>query len=150
MKRTLLAGMVVLFVLVGLANAQERIALAEARVLLDKAVAFYKANGQERAFAAFNDRRGPFVDQELYILVLDMEGKILAHGSKPEWIGKDMTEIRDTVEKNFIEEIVAAAKTRGEGNVQYRWENPNTLAVEQKSSHVRKVNGVILGCGYYN
>ena len=118
--------------------------------MLNRAVAFYKANGQEKAFAAFNDREGSFVDQELYILVVDMNGRILAHGTKPEWIGKDMTGIRDAHEKNFIREIVAMAKTKGTGTVHYRWENPRTLAVEQKSSYVENVNGVILGCGYHD
>lgn len=150
MKRTAAAGIAGLFVLVGLAHAQERIALAEAKVLLKKAIAFYKTNGQEKALAAFNDRPGQFVDQELYIFALDINGRILAHGTKPEWIGKNMTGIRDAHEKNFIREIVTVAKTTGTGNVQYRWENPRTLAVEQKSSYVENVNGVILGCGYHD
>ena len=94
MKRILVAGMVLLFVVVGLVYAQQRIASVEAKAMLKKAVAFYKANGQEKAFAAFNDRKGQFVDQELYIFVLDMNGKILAHGVKPELIGKDMAEIQ--------------------------------------------------------
>jgi signal transduction histidine kinase len=150
MKRIAVAGVVLLFVLVGFAAAQERIALAEAKSLLTRAVAFYKENGQEKAFAAFNDRQGSFVDQELYILVVDIDGRVLAHGTKPEWIGKDMAAIRDAHEKNFIREIVAIAKSKGTGNVHYRWENPHTLAVEQKSSYVENVNGVILGCGYHD
>jgi len=149
MKRTLVAGMVFLFVVVGLVYAQERIASVEAKALLNKAVAFYKANGQEKAFAAFNDRKGQFVDQELYIFVLDMNGKILAHGVKPGLIGKDMNEIRDVYEKNFIKEMVDKAKTKGAGVVHYNWENPRTLSVVHESSYIETVNGVVLGCGYY-
>ena len=150
MKRTAAAGIAGLFVLVGLAHAQERIAPAEAKVLLKKAIAFYKTNGQEKALAAFNGRRGQFVDQELYIFALDINGRILAHGAKPAWSGKDLSAIRDGHEKNFIRDILAVAKTKGAGNVQYRWENPDTLAGDQKSSYVENVDGVILGCGYYN
>jgi len=150
MKRAAAVAVAGLFVLVGLAHAQERIALAEAKVLLKKAIAFYKTNGQEKALAAFNDRRGQFVDRELYILVVDMNGRILAHGAKPEWSGKDLSAVRDVHDKNFIRDILAVAKTKGAGNVQYRWENPYTLAVDQKSSYVENVDGVILGCGYYN
>ncbi len=149
MKRILVAGMVLLFVVVGLVYAQQRIASVEAKAMLNKAVAFYKANGQEKAFAAFNDRKGQFVDQELYIFVLDMNGKILAHGVKPELIGKDMNEIRDVYEKNFLKEMVDKAKTKGTGVVHYRWENPRTLSVEDKSSYIERVNGVVIGCGYY-
>ena len=150
MKRMLIAAMVVLLGLVGLAYAQGRIASVEAKALLNRAVAFYKANGQGKAFAAFNDRKGQFVEQELYIFALDMDGKILAHGIKPDLIGKDMNEIRDVYEKKFLVEMVDKAKTKGTGIVHYRWENPRTLAVEDKSSYIERVNGVILGCGYYN
>ena len=88
-------------------------------------------------------------DADDILVALDMNGKILAHGVKPELIGKDMKEIRDADEKNFIKEMVEIAKTKGAGVVQYKWENPKTLSVGQKSSYVEKVNGVILGCGYY-
>ena len=45
--------------------------------------------------------------------------------------------------------MVDKAKTKGTGVVHYRWENPRTLSVEDKSSYIEKVNGVVIGCGYY-
>jgi signal transduction histidine kinase len=148
MKR-LLAGIVILFMVVGLAYAQDRGTSADAKALLDKAVAFYKANGQEKAFAAFNDSKGQFVSKDLYIFALDMNGKILSHGANAGLIGKDMSGTKDADGKLFMKEMVETAKTKGKGTVDYKWENPKTKVVEQKSSYIEKVDGVVLGCGYY-
>jgi len=148
MKR-LLAGIVILFMVVGPAYAQDRGTSAEAKALLDKAVAFYKANGQEKAFAAFNDSKGQFVSKDLYIFALDMNGKIHSHGANAGLIGKDMMGTKDADGKLFMKEMVETAKTKGKGTVDYKWENPKTKVVEQKSSYVEKVDGVVLGCGYY-
>ena len=148
MKR-LLAGIVILFMVVGLAYAQDRGTAAEAKALLDKAVVFYKANGQDKAFAAFNDSKGQFVSKDLYIFALDMNGKILSHGANAGLIGKDMMGAKDADGKLFMKDMVETGKTKGKGTIDYKWENPKTKKVEQKSSYVEKVDGVVLGCGYY-
>ena len=144
MKRIVIAAVVILFVVVGLAHAQNRSPAEEAKAMLDKAVAFYKANGPEKALATFNDPKGPFVKGDLYIFAVDLNGKILAHGVKAGLIGKSSKEIRDADEKNFIEEMVAVAKSKGAGTVNYKWENPGSLVVEKKSSYIEKVDGVVL------
>jgi signal transduction histidine kinase len=148
MKR-LLAGIVILFMVVGLAYAQDRGTSTEAKALLDKAVAFYKASGQAKAFAAFNDAKGQFVSKDLYIFALDMNGKILSHGANASLIGKDMMGAKDADGKLFMKEMVEVGKTKVKGAIDYKWENPKTKKVEQKSSYVEKVDSVILGCGYY-
>jgi cytochrome c len=149
MKRIIMAGIVILFVIVGLAHAQYRSTPAEARAMLGMAIAFYKVNGPEKALAAFNDPKGSFIKGDLYIFALDLNGKILAHGVKAGLIGKSMREIRDADEKNFIGEMVEVAKSKGAGTVEYKWENPDSLVVERKSSYIQKIDGVILGCGYF-
>ena len=149
MKRILPVCIVILFMAVGLAYAQDRGTPAEAKAMLDNAVAFYKANGSEIAFSAFNDPKGPFVDKDLYIFVVDLNGKVLAHGAQPGLIGQGMTEIRDADQKNFIQEIVTVARAKGAGTVDYWWQNPQFLVVEQKCSYIEKVDGAVLGCGYY-
>jgi cytochrome c len=69
------ACIIVLMLVAGIAWAQDRGSAVEAKALLDKAVAYYKANGQPKAFAAFNDPKGAFVSKDLYIFALDMDGK---------------------------------------------------------------------------
>jgi len=149
MKKIVVAFTVILFVVVSLAYAEDRGTPAEAKAMLDKAVAFYKANGPEKAVAAFNDPKGPFVHKDLYIFAVDMKGKIIAHSIKPGLIGKSSREIRDADEMDFIDMMVTVAKTKGAGTVDYRWENPETLVVEKKTSYIEKVDGLVLGCGYF-
>ncbi len=147
--KKVLAGLIILLLFCSFAYAQERGNASEAMALLNKAVAYYKANGQAKAFAAFNDPKGQFVNKDLYIFALDMNGKILAHGANAALIGKDMMGAKDADGKLFMKEMVDVGK-KGKGSVDYKWENPKTKKVEQKSSYVEKVdNNVILGCGYY-
>jgi cytochrome c len=148
MKRIIL-GIFILFLVAGVAYAQDRGTAAEAKALLGDAVAFYKANGQDKAFAAFNDPKGKFVKKDLYIFALDMNGKIIAHGANAALIGKDMMGAKDADGKLFMKEMIDVGKTKGQGAVDYKWESPKTKKVEQKSSYLEKVDGVVLGCGYY-
>ncbi len=149
MKRIVMAGIFVLCVAIGLAYAQDRGTADEARAMLDRAVAFYKANGPEKAIVAFNDPDGSFVNKDLYIFAVDMNGKVVAHGAKAGLIGQGMSEIRDADQKNFIAEMVTVARSKGAGTVNYWWENPQFQVVEEKCSYIEKVDEVVLGCGYY-
>lgn len=149
MKRIVMAGIIVLCVAIGLAWAQDRGTADEAKAMLDRAVAFYKTNGPEKAFSAFNDPDGPFVDKDLYIFVVDMKGNVVAHGARAGLIGQGMSEIKDADQKNFIGEMVAVARAKGAGTVNYWWESPQFQVVEEKCSYIERVDEVVLGCGYY-
>jgi cytochrome c len=149
MMKKVFVGIFILFLVVSSAYAQDRGTAAEAKSLLSKAVAYYKANGQVKAFAAFNDSTGKFISKDLYIFALDNSGKIIAHGVNAALIGKDMMGAKDADGKPFIKEMVDVGKTKGKGSVDYKWANPKTNKVEQKSSYLEKVYGVVLGCGFY-
>lgn len=149
MKRIIAATFILLLLVAGVAYGQDRGTAAEAKALLGDAVAFYKANGQDKAFAAFNDPKGKFVKKDLYIFALDMNGKIIAHGANAALIGKDMMGAKDADGKLFMKEMIEVGKSKGQGAVDYKWESPKTKKVEQKSSYLEKVNNVVLGCGYY-
>ena len=149
MKRIIAATFILLLLVAGVAYGQDRGTAAEAKALLGDAVAFYKANGQDKAFAAFNDPKGKFVKKDLYIFALDMNGKIIAHGANAALIGKDMMGAKDADGKLFMKEMIEVGKSKGQGAVDYKLESPKTKKVEQKSSYLEKVNDVVLGCGYY-
>ncbi len=150
MKRVLAGCMVILFTIAGFAYAEgQRKTAAEAKAMVEKAVAYYKANGREKALAAFNDPKGAFVDGEIFVFALNMDGTILAHGGQPALVGKGPNEIRDPDEKNFILDLVEAAKTKKTDTVNYKIGNPASLVVEKKSSFVEEVDGIILGSGYF-
>ena len=149
MKKVFAATLIV-FMVVGLAYAQSQLGSAdEAKVLMKKAVTYLKANGKDKAFAAFNDKKGEFVNKDLYIFVLDLNGKILSHGANAALIGKDMMGTKDKTGQLFIKKMVDLANAKGKGEVEYYWDNPVTKKLALKVSILEKVGDVIVACGYY-
>ena len=53
----------------------------DAIAMVRRAVAFITQQGREKAYAEITKRSGQFHDRDLYITVLDLDGKILATGS---------------------------------------------------------------------
>lgn len=115
MKR-LLAGVSVFVFLMGLfAIAFAAGSADEAKDTVDKAIAFMKANGKEKAFAEFNNKTGKFVKGDLYVFVIDLNGKCLAHGGNEKLVGKDVTGLKDSDGKFFIKDVIEGAKAKGTG-----------------------------------
>jgi len=123
----------------------------EAEALVKKAAAYIEANGKEKAFAEFTDPKGKFTDRDLYIFVVDFNGLTLAHGGNSKLVGKEMSELKDADGKFFIKEFIKLAKTKGSGWVDYKWENPVTKKIEQKSTYIQRQRqeDYFLGCGIY-
>ena len=121
----------------------------QAEAMVKKAIQFYKANGKAKAFDEFNNPSGKFVNGDLYILVYDLTGKCLAHGSNPKMIGKDLIDMKDADGKLFVQERVQIAKTKGKGWQNYKWSNPKSKKIEDKTVYIEKVDDLIIGCGAY-
>lgn len=121
----------------------------EAMALAKKAVKYYKANGREKALAEFNKPNGEFVDRDLYITATGVDGVTVAHGANPKLVGKSLMELKDVDGKAFIKSFVEVANTKGSGWVDYKWPNPVTKVIEQKSSYVEKVDNLVITCGIY-
>jgi cytochrome c len=148
--RKVFAVTMTVFLIVSLAYAQGQFGTAEeAKALMGKAVTYLKANGKDKAFVAFNDKKGEFVNKDLYIFVLDFSGKILSHGANEKLIGKDMMATKDKNGQLFIKKMVDLANAQGKGSVDYYWDNPVTKQVALKVSILEKVGDVIVACGYY-
>ena len=146
MKKLLIA-ILVNFLLVSFAFAGGT--ANEAKVLVEKGVAYIQANGKGKAFAEFTDIKGKFIDRDLYIFVVDFTGLTLAHGGNPKLVGKDMSELRDSDGKFFIKAFIELAKSKGSGWVDYKWQNPVTKKIEPKSTFIQRCEDYFLGCGIY-
>ena len=122
----------------------------EAVAMVKKAAAEIKANGKEKAFAAFADPNNKeFHDRDLYVFVYDLNGVSLAHGNNPKMVGKNLIDMKDLEGKPLIRQMVEVAKTKGSGWVDYKWPNPVTKSMESKSSYVEKVDDMLVGSGIY-
>jgi cytochrome c len=149
MKRKVLVMVLVGLLVAGAAFAAEKGTAKEAKAMVQKAIAYYKANGQDTAFAEFNNPRGKFVDGDLYIWVGTLNAKVIAHGANKALIGKDLYNLKDPDGKQFMKEIVDVAKAKGSGWVDYKWSNPVSKKIEHKSVYLQKVDDKVFVCGFY-
>ena len=149
MKKALVGMMVCAFVASFAVNAWSIGSADEAKAMVDKAIAYVKANGKDKAFAEVDNQKGKFVKEDLYVWISDMSGLILAHGANEKLIGKDVSPLKDSDGKFFIKEIIEGAKTKGSGWVDYHWVNPVTKEIEKKSTYFKKDGDMIYACGIY-
>ena len=120
----------------------------DAQAWVKKAIEFFNANGKDKAIAAFNDGKGHFVKDDLYIYVLDLNGKMLAHPNAT-LIGQDFMVKKDADGKLFAVDMVKIAKEKGSGWVDYKWDNPVKKCVDPKTVYFEKVGDVIIASGAY-
>jgi cytochrome c len=76
----------------------------EAIAMVKKAAALINEQGPDKAYTQFSSKSGPFHDRDLYITVLDLDGKVLAHGQREDLIGKVLVDLKDPDGKLFINE----------------------------------------------
>ena len=124
---------------------------AEATAMVEKAIAHIKKVGREKAFADFNNKGGAFTDRDLYVVVYDMKGKVLAHGANDKMIGKDVMDLRDNDGKYFVKERVEMMSKGpdAKGWQDYKFMNPVSRQIEPKSMYLRRYEDLIVGCGIY-
>ncbi len=134
---------------VSFAFAQEKGTAKEAQDLVTKAIAYYKAEGKDKAFAAINDPKGQFTKKDLYVYVADLNIVVFAHGANKALVGKNLYELKDSNGKPFAKEIADGAKSKGKGWVDYSWTNPTTKKIEAKSSYFQREGDLVFVCGFY-
>jgi len=122
---------------------------AEAKALLDKAVAYFDSNGVARAFCAFNDADGAFHKGPLYVFAVNMDGVYFAHSAAPTLIGTSLRDTRDATGQPIANLVMEAVATQQSAPVEYMWLNYETNKVEKKQTFLKRVENFILGVGYY-
>jgi signal transduction histidine kinase len=136
---------------IGLVSAQSSGTAAEARAMLDNAVAALKAN-EATALAAFNDEsNAKYHDRDLYVFCYNMtDGKFTAHTNSA-MMGTDGRALKakddplgqrifDTINKSSGGSVVT---------VDYNFPKPGTTEPAPKQSFVTKVGNQGCGVGYY-
>ena len=121
----------------------------EAVAMVNKAVAFYKKEGAEKAFAAFDKKPGDFTDRDLYVLVYSTSGKVLAHGANAKLIGKDMTEAQDVDGKYYVKDRMALAAKQKTFWQDYKFVNPVSKKIEPKEAYCDVEGDAIICSGVY-
>ena len=120
----------------------------EAKKMVEKAVEFIKAHGEEMALQELNKPNGKFQWRDLYVFAYDLNGVVVGHPN-PKLIGQNLYEVPDTQGKLFTKEIVELANCRGSGWVDYRYADLLTQQEGFKITHFQKVGNLIICCGAY-
>jgi cytochrome c len=113
-----------------------------------KAIAYYDKNGRDKSLEEFSRSPGPFVDRDLYVTVLTLQGDSLAH-INPKQRGKNMLDFRDTDGKYAIKERLEVAKAQGKGWHEFKFANPVTKKIEVKRNYLEVHDNLVFSAGAF-
>lgn len=145
MKRMVL-GTIAAGLMAGAAWAADYGTAAEAKAMLEKAVAAVKAN-KAGALTQFAKGEGGFKDRDLYPYCGGADGMVTAH---PTLLGKSLKDLKDKQGKPIGEEMYKNAQEGKISEVSYMWPRPGTTEpLVQKVTYYTKVGDQICAVGYY-
>jgi len=148
--KSLLNASLLGLVMVGSAHASDQGTAAEAEAMVQKAAAYVKTNGADKAHEEFTNGAS-FKDRDLYVFVYDMTGKNLAHGANAKLVGKDLSSLKDPDGKMILPLLFAVAKSpKGKGwSEEFKFRNPVSQKLEPKLAYVERFGDTLIGTGIY-
>jgi signal transduction histidine kinase len=113
--------------------------------LLKKAADYFNGHTLVETCKVISHNR-EFSEGDVYVFMIDMEGRFLAHGHSPDIIWHDYLNYKDALGAPFVREMIQRAQ-QGGGWVTYEWRGAT------KTSYVQLVKkgevSYIMGAGYY-
>ena len=149
--KTLISALALAIAAAAPVQASSNASKDEAVAMVKKGVAFIKAQGVKKGYAAITGKDPQFVDRDLYLVVYGLDGKCLAHGANPKQVGKDLIELTDVDGKYFVKDRVAMVKSKPAGAWQdYKFTNPVSKKIEPKTMYCEKLAETAVCGGVYN
>ena len=95
--------------------------------------------------------RGLRYEQSDYFWINDLTPVMVMHPTNPKLDGQNLSAIKDPDGFALFNEMVAIAKAKGAGMVDYRWPKPGASTPVQKTSYVKLFEpwGWVIGSGVY-
>ncbi|WP_432786572.1 hypothetical protein AAEX37_00678 [Oligella sp. MSHR50489EDL] len=106
---------------------------------------------QDKGLSGVNDfnNKESFTDKDLYVFSLSTEGVLLASGGwSAGMVGDNVLNYTDSAGSLFFQDIVDIAKTEGAGEVEYQWYSMSLGREENKLTHFKVVDDIIVAVGY--
>lgn len=122
---------------------------AEATAMVQKGVAYMKANGKDKTYTEIDNKQGQFTHLDLYLVVYGLDGTVRAHGANEKMIGKNLIDLKDVDGKPFVKERVELAQAKPSFWQDYKFTNPTTKKIEPKSMYCERVDDAVLCGGIY-
>ncbi len=121
-------------------------AAAYTQYVVQQAVDYYDAAGRAAAIARQSDP--VTVDGQWYVFIVNGDGILIAHPTRPDLIGTSTAERRDVYGNAYGREIVAADE--GGRWVDYFFNHPDTGQPAQKHAWVVRHDGLFFASGWYD
>jgi uncharacterized protein len=124
----------------------------EAKAMVQRVQEKFKKDGPEATFRAINANARVFMDRDLFPYVHKIDGTQLVAAGFPASIrGKNLHDVKDQDGKYFVQEFVKVATTPPyHGWVDYRFLNPKTKMVDDKSAWIERLgDDYLVGVGVY-
>jgi signal transduction histidine kinase len=119
----------------------------EAVAMVQRVQQRFRADGPEATFQAITQKQ--FNDRDLYPFVLDLNGLNVATGGNTVLVGKNLISLRDQDGKYLFQEIIGIARNQGSGWITYKWPNPLTRRIEEKSTYIERMGDYLVGAGVW-
>jgi cytochrome c len=121
----------------------------EAVAMVKKGLTFIKDNGKEKGYAEISNKKGQFVDRDLYLVVYGLDGTVLAHGANEKQIGRNLIDLKDIDGKLFVKERVDLALKQGTFWQEYKFTDPVTHKIEPKEMYCERLDQAVVCGGIY-
>lgn len=120
----------------------------DAEAMVAKVVLAVKA-AKQKTFDEITAKDAKWIDLDLYPVVYDLTGKVLAHGQNARQVGKDLIDLKDPDGKPFVKERVDLAKSKGKFWQDYKFTDPVTKKVLPKQMYCEKSEDMVICAGVY-
>lgn len=121
----------------------------EARTLVERAMELRHASqGWETFIRSVTDTASALFDRDMYVFVLDAQGRYLAFAGNPAKVGTRVHDVAG-IDGNALMHAITSQAAAGPAWVEYDITNPSTGKVQSKMSYVIPLEGHYVGCGVY-
>ena len=149
MRRFAIFGALLVFLSAQPATAADVGTKEEAVAMVKRVQAKFAKDGPEATFDAVNDRKPEFHDRDLYPFIYRLDGVNVAHGARGALVGKNLITLKDPDGVRLVYIMAETAKKNGSGWINYKWPNPITDAIEDKTSYFERMGDYFVGVGVY-
>jgi signal transduction histidine kinase len=149
MKRVQLSFAFAALLAAASASADDFATQKDAVAMVKKAIQHIKAAGADKAYTDFTDKNADYIDRDVYVVVYDLTGKVLAHGQNAKMVGKVLIDLKDADGKEFVKERVDLAKQKDHFWQDYKFTDPVTKKVLPKSMYCERADETAVCAGIY-
>lgn len=121
----------------------------DAEALVAKVITELKAGRVSLTYEAITRQDAKWVNGELYPVVYDMNGVVLAHGQNEGQIGKNKIASKDSDGKLYVKERVELAQSKTAFWQDYKYTDPVTGAILPKEMYCETLGQQIICAGIY-